>query len=86
MITGMFLKLMFKRWSVARQAEYMKRRGTVLGTRYKDGRQSYLYMVNNLFAEILYEDDNPGMKVEDLVVIHGLSKLHSHLEKDFRSL
>jgi hypothetical protein len=42
--------------------------------------------VNNLFAEIFYENDNPGLKVEALVVIDGLTKLHQHLEKDLRSL
>ena len=82
----MFLQLFFKRWSLSKQADYMKRRGIVLGTRQKGGRQSYLHMVNNLFAEILYEDDNPGLKAEALVVIHGLTELHRHLEQDIRNL
>jgi len=84
MISDMILKLIFKRLSVAKQADFMKRRGIVLGTRNKNGRQSYLYMVNNLFAEILYENDNPRLKVEGLVVIDGLNKLNRYLEKDLR--
>ena len=84
MISDMILKLIFKRLSVAKQADFMKRRGIVLGTRNKNGRQSYLYMVNNLFAEILYENDNPRLKVEGLVVIDGLSNLNKYLEKDLR--
>ena len=64
----------------------MKRRGIVLGTRNKGGRQSYLYMINNLFAEILYENDNPRMKVEALIVLDGLDKLNRHLEQDLRSI
>jgi hypothetical protein len=75
---AMILKLLFKRLSAARQADIMKRRGIVLGTRNKGGRQSYLYMINNLFAEILYENDNPRMKVEALVVLDGLDKLNRH--------
>lgn len=63
----------------------MKRRGIVLGTRRKGGRQSYLYMLNNLFAEILYENDNPGLKVEALVVLDGLNNFNRYLEKDLRS-
>ncbi len=63
----------------------MKRKGIVLGTRMKDGRQSYLYMVNNLFAEILYEDDNPRLQVETLVVLDGLDRLNLYLEKDLRA-
>ena len=82
----MFLKLFFNRWSISKQADFMKRRGVVLGTRQKDGRQSYVYMVNNLFAEILYENDNPSLNVEALIVIDGISKLHRHLEKDIRRL
>ena len=86
MIAGMFLKLIFKRWSVSKQADFMKRKGIVLGTRNKGGRTTYLYMVDNLFAEILYENDNPAMGVEKLIVINGLSKLHNHLEKELRSV
>ncbi len=63
----------------------MRRRGIVLGTRKKDGRESYLYMVNNLFAEIRYENDNPRMKAESLVLLSGLSDLNKYLEKDLRS-
>lgn len=63
----------------------MKRRGIVLGTRKKDGRQSYLYMVNNLFAEILYENDNPRLKVESLVLLSGLADLNRYMEKDLRT-
>lgn len=81
----MFLRLFFKRLSMTRQADFMKRKGIVLGTRMKDGRQSYLYMVNNLFAEILYEDDNPRLQVETLVVLDGLDRLNLYLEKDLRA-
>ena len=63
----------------------MKRKGIVLGTRNKAGRQSYLYMVNNLFAEIFYENDNPRLKVEEIVVLDGLHKLNRYLEKDLKS-
>ena len=63
----------------------MKRRGIILGTRKRDGRQGYLYMVNNLFAEIFFENDNPRMNVERLVVLNGLNNLNRYLEDDFRS-
>jgi hypothetical protein len=81
----MLLKFFFKYLSVATQAKFMKKRGIVLGTRAKRGRQIYLYMVNNLFAEIQFEKDNPGLPVEELVLIDGLKKLNMHLEKDARS-
>lgn len=84
MISDMILKLIFKQLSLRRQAEFMKRRGIVLGTRNMNGRLTYLYMVNNLFAEIIYEKDNPKMCVERLVVLDGLESLNKHLEKDLR--
>jgi hypothetical protein len=80
----MILKWFFKGLSINKQAEYMRRRGIVIGTRKKNGRASYLYMVNNLFAEIFYENDNPRMRVESLVVLHGLNKLNNYLENDAR--
>jgi hypothetical protein len=81
----MLFKLFFNRLSLTSQANFMKKRGIVLGTRSKDGRQIYLYMVNNLFAEIRYENDNPLLKVETLILIDGLKKLNKYLEKDIRS-
>ena len=81
----MLLKLFFNRLSLTKQADFMKRRGIVLGTRTKDGRQTYLYMVNNLFAEILYENDNPRLKPEAIVVLSGLHKLNRYLEEEIRT-
>jgi hypothetical protein len=80
----MLLKLILTRLSLNKQANFMKKRGIVLGTRKKDGRQTYLYMFNNIFAEILYENDNPGMKVEALVLLDGIDNLNTHLQKDLR--
>lgn len=75
----------FFRWlSVKRQAAFMKRRGIILGTREKNGRQGYLYMVNNLFAEIFFENDNPQLDAERIVVLRGLKSLNFYLEKDVR--
>lgn len=84
MIRDMILKLILKNLSMTRQADFIKRRGIVLGTRNKDGRQGYLYMVNNLFAEIFYQNDNPGLSAERLIVLHGLENLNRYLEKDLR--
>ena len=80
----MILKLFFNQFSPSRQAEIMKRRGIILGTRKIDGRQTYLYMLNSLFAEILYENDNPGSRVEALVIMNGLNNLNQHLSKPLR--
>lgn len=84
MLTDMFIKLIFRRLSISKQADFMKRRGIVVGTRSKNGRMGYLYMVNNLFAEILYESDNPRLKAETVVVMDGLENLNRYLASELR--
>lgn len=80
----MILKLIFRNLTMAKQAEFMRRRGIVLGTRSKDGRLGYLYMVNNFFAEIFYENDNPRQSAERLIVLHGLDNFNKYLTQDLR--
>lgn len=84
MIIDMFLELFFSRLSLAKQADIMKRRGVVIGTRNKNGRLGYLYMLNNLFAEVFYENDNPLLAVENVVVLNGLKNLNRYLESELR--
>jgi hypothetical protein len=72
-------KILFKRLSITTQVRFMRRRGIIVGTLKKDGRQSYLYMLHSLFAEILYENDNPRMGVETLIVLDELNKSNRHL-------
>jgi hypothetical protein len=45
----------------------------------------YLYMLNNLFAEIFFEEDNPQLKPEAIVVMNGLQNLNRYLENDLRT-
>ena len=80
----MILKFILKRFSLEKQATFFKSRGIVIGTRTKDGRKIYLYMVSNLFTEITYENDNPKLSVESIVLIDGLKKLNKYLEQDLR--
>ena len=65
----MILKFLFKQLSLNQQVNFMKKLGMVVGTRNRDGRLIYLYMIHNLFAEIIYENDNPKLKVEGLVLM-----------------
>ena len=66
---GMILKFLFKQLSLNQQGNFMKKLGMVVGTRNQDGRLIYQYMIHNLFAEIIYENDNPKLKVEGLVLM-----------------
>lgn len=71
---GMILKFLFKQLSLNQQVNIMKKLGMVVGTRNQDGRLIYLYMIDNLFAEIIYENDNPKLKVEGLVLMDVVTK------------
>ncbi|MEO5601697.1 MAG: hypothetical protein ABIR06_12295 [Cyclobacteriaceae bacterium] len=68
----MLLKFLFKQLSLTHQVNFIKKLGMVVGTRNQDGRLIYLYMIHNLFAEIIYENDNPKLKVEGLVLKDGV--------------
>jgi hypothetical protein len=70
--------------SLAQQVKFMKKRGIVLGTRWKDGRHVHMYMFRNLFAEVLYKNDDPAEEAEKLEMISGLAELNKKLEKEMK--
>lgn len=81
----MILKFFFKQMSLQRQANFLKKRGIMLGTRLKDGRRIYIYMLRDLFIEVLYQNDNVNELAERLNMLDGLSSLNDYLEKEFRA-
>jgi hypothetical protein len=81
----MFTKFLLTCLSVPRQVNLIRNRGIMLGTRTKDGRQVYIYMYRNLFAEILYRNDNPEGTVENVIVIPGFRKLNAYFEKEVKT-
>jgi hypothetical protein len=82
----MLLKFVFTRLGPETQVRFMRKRGIVLGKRWKEGRQIYIYMFRTLFAEVLFLDDNPDKKPEKVTVISGLDRLNEYLEKDTREM
>ena len=80
----MITKFLFKRLSVTSQANFMKKRGISLGSRWKDGRYIYMYMVRDLFVEILFEHDNIEHAPETVTVISGLDEFNKRLESEIR--
>jgi hypothetical protein len=81
----MFLKLFFTQMSLSSQVKFMKRKGIQLGTRLKDGRHIYTYMFRNLFAEVLYKNDNPDEPAERIYLLSGLNNLSVHLENEMKT-
>jgi hypothetical protein len=81
----MLLKFLFGQLSVSRQVRFLKNHGVMVGVRKKKHRQAYLYMFRNIFAEILYKNDDPGEKAESVMLFVGLKKLNYHLEREIKS-
>lgn len=57
----------------------------MLGTREKAGRKIYIYMLTNLFVEVMFKNDNADDKPEALHTLNGLKSLNDYLEKEFKA-
>jgi hypothetical protein len=80
----MITKFLFTCLSNSMQVKLIRKRGIMLGTRKREGRQIYTYMFGSLFAEIIYQNENPRNAHESIVLIAGLQKLNDHIEKELR--
>lgn len=81
----MILQFFFPHLSLSNQVMRLQKDGLILGTRVKNGRKIYVYMLRNLFVEVLYVNDNANGTAEKVDLLKGLKNLNSHLEKEFRT-
>jgi hypothetical protein len=81
----MLLQFFFKRLSTEKQLAYLRKKGIALGTRARNGRKIYIYMLRDLFVEVMYKNDNTQSEPEKLVVLRGLKNLNEYLENEFRA-
>jgi len=81
----MILQFFFRQLSPEKQVAYLKNKGIALGTRVKNGRKIYLYMLSNLFVEVVYNQDNAEQKPERLNMLNGLKSLNQYLEREFKA-
>lgn len=81
----MILQFFFRRLSPEKQVSYLKKKGIALGTRVKKGRKIYLYMLSNLFVEVVYKNDNSDETPETLNMLKGLKNLNQYLEREFKA-
>jgi len=54
----MFFKLFFKHLSESKKLSYVRDHGVMIGTRMRDERKIFLYMIKDFFVEVVYKDDN----------------------------
>lgn len=81
----MFLKFIYHRWSLQRQVEFLKKKAILIGSRKKENRLIYLYMYRDLFAEVLYQNDDPEQAPESASTVKGLQNLNDNLAKEFKT-
>jgi hypothetical protein len=81
----MIRQFLFKRLSLEKQVTYLKKKGIALGTRAKNGRKIYIYMLRDLFVEVLYRNDNVEEAPEKLNMMRGLKNLNDYLENEFKA-
>ena len=81
----MILRFFFSRLSLQKQISYLKRKGVALGTRLKGGRKIYIYMLSDLFVEVIYKNDNADETPEKLNMLRGLTSLNEYLENEFKT-
>lgn len=71
--------------SVQKQAAHLRKKGVLLGTRQKEGRTVYIYMLTKIFAEVVFKNDNTDEIAERIHTLAGLKNLNEYLEKEFKA-
>lgn len=81
----MLHKFFFNRLSLENKVKQLHEKGVALGSRMKDGRQVHMYMLRDLFVEVLYKEDKTYLSPEKVNILNGLTNLQQYLETEFRS-
>jgi hypothetical protein len=84
-LNTMILQFFFRQLSAEKQVSYLQKNGVSLGSRAKNGRRIYVYMVRNMFVEVIYENDDANSIPEKVNLLKGLKNLNAYLEKEFRA-
>ena len=75
----------FKYFSENRKIEYLRDKGIMLGTRLRQGRKVYLYMLKDFFVEVVFKNDSLDQDMETLETFSNLNNLNVYLEKEFKT-
>ena len=81
----MIERLMFRLLSLKKKIDYLRDRGTILGTRLKDGRKAYLYIIKDFCAEVIYQNDNAALTAERITTFANVKEFNNYLERELRS-
>jgi hypothetical protein len=81
----MLFNLFFKYLSESKKLHYVREHGVMIGSRMRNERKVFLYMIKDLFVEVVYKDDNMDESAERLGTFTSLSGLNSYLEREFKT-
>lgn len=77
-------KWIFRYFSESKQIAYIRKKGIMLGSRVREGRKVYMYMLTDFFVEVIYQQDNLELYPEKMEVYTNLNHLNHYLEQEFR--
>ena len=75
----------FKYFSLTKQLDYLREHGVMLGSRMRNDRKVFLYMVKSTFVEVMYKNDSIEREAERVEVFNNLNHLNQYLENEFRT-
>jgi hypothetical protein len=75
----------FKYFSLTKQLAYLREHGVMLGSRMRNDRKVFLYMVKSTFVEVMYKNDSIEKEAERLEVFNNLNHLNQYLENEFKT-
>lgn len=81
----MLFRLTFKHFSESKKMNEIREKGILLGSRSANGRKVFLYMVNDIFAEVLYAEDDIDSQPEKIEVFANINTLNHYLEREFKA-
>lgn len=78
-------RMLFKYLSESRQVAALREKGTILGTRIKNGRTAYLYLIKDFCVEVIFQKDNAELAPEKVKTFASVQEFNSYLESEFRA-
>jgi hypothetical protein len=81
----MFRRLFFKALSGTRKIAFLQENGTILGTRQKNGRKAYLYVIRDFCVEVVFQNDNADLAPETVTTFASVQEFNRYLEREFRA-
>jgi hypothetical protein len=78
-------KWVFGKASNERLIKLVKEKGALVGEREQRGRKVFTYLLNDIFVQVKFKQDNPSAEIEHLETFEDLRELNHHLEKEFKA-